>query len=222
MSNVKLLVSSLPNVGKTTLLQTLTDVLVVARDGKKYPFQQPHVNVPDFTSADQLIQLFFEKVEAYEERVGELPKTIAVDSISKILLDIEGYVLEQVKSYPYGKVNTEIKKVVDFIERDLSPNFNVILVSHALYNEDTVGYQLVNAGGSYGKKGGILSEVDEAIFLELKGSKRIVHFRNSKLASRTTVPVADLPDTLPVEDFDLQKHLDMLTKKQSRASEWSL
>lgn len=42
--------------------------------------------------------------------MGALPKTIAIDSISKILLDIEGYVLEQVKSFPYGKVNTEIKK----------------------------------------------------------------------------------------------------------------
>ena len=220
MSNVKLLVSSLPNIGKTTLLQSLTDVLVVARDGKRYPFAQPHVNVPDFTSADQLIDLIVEKVSAYEDKMGELPKTIAIDSISKILLDIEGYVLEQVKSFPYGKVNTEIKKVVDFIERDMAPNFNVVLVSHALYNEDVSGYSLVNAGGSYGKKGGILSEVDEAIFLELKGKNRIVHFRNSKMVSRTTT--ASLPDSMPVEEFDLQKHIDLLTEKQSKAEKWSL
>lgn len=152
-NNVKLLVSSLPNIGKTTLLQTLEDVLVIARDGKRYPFPQAHVNVPDFTSADELINLIVEKVEAYEDKMGKLPKTIAIDSISKILLDIEGYTLEQVKSFPYGKVNTEIKKVVDFIERDMAPNFNIVLVSHALYNEDVSGYALVNAGGSYGKKG---------------------------------------------------------------------
>jgi hypothetical protein len=155
MSNVKILVSSLPNIGKTTLLKDLTDVLVIARDGKKYPFEQPHVNVPDFTSAEQLIDLVVDKVEAYENKIGELPKTVAFDSISKILLDIEGYTLEQVKSFPYGKVNTEIKKVVDFIERDMVTNFNIVLVSHAMYNEDVSGYALVNAGGSYGKKGGM-------------------------------------------------------------------
>lgn len=220
MSNIKLLVSSLPNIGKTTLLKSLTDVLVIARDGKKYPFPQPHVNVCDFTSADQLIDIIVDKVEAYESKVGESPKTIAIDSISKILLDIEGYTLEQVKSFPYGKVNTEIKKVVDFIERDMVPNFNVVLVSHALYSEDVSGYSLVNAGGSYGKKGGILSEVDEAIFVELKGKKRIVHFRNSKMVSRTTC--AELPESMPIEDFDLQKHIETLQAKQSDAEKWTL
>lgn len=221
MSKVKLLVSSLPNIGKTTLLQSLTDVLVVARDGKKYPFQQPHVNVPDFTKVQDLIDLVVDKIHLYEDKMGQLPETIAIDSISKILLDIEGYCLEQIKSFPYGQINSDIKKFVDFIERDLSPTFNVVLVSHAMINEETHGYQLVNAGGSYGKKGGILSEVDEAIFVELKGSKnRIVHFRNPKMASRTTV--AELPDNLPVEEFNLQNHLNTLMKKQSKATEWSL
>lgn len=220
MSNVKLLVSSLPNIGKTTLLQSLTDTLVIARDGKKYPFEQPHVNVPDFTSADQLIDLIVDKVSVYEEKLEKLPKTIAIDSISKVLLDIEGYTLEQVKSFPYGKVNTEIKKVVDFIEREMAPNFNIVLVSHALYNEDVSGYSLVNAGGSYGKKGGMLSEVDEAIFVELKSKKRIIHFRNSKMCSRTTM--ADLPETMPIEDFNLQKHIELLQAKQSKAEKWSL
>ena len=220
MSNVKLLVSSLPNIGKTTLLKSLTDTLIIARDGKKYPFEQPHINVPDFTSAEQFIDIIIDTVDKYEKKYEKSPKTIAIDSISKILLDIEGYTLEQVKSFPYGKVNTEIKKVVDFIERDMVPNFNIILVSHALYNEDVSGYALVNAGGSYGKKGGILSEVDEAIFVELKGKKRIVNFRNSKMCSRTTM--AELPETVPIEEFNLQEHLELLQHKQGKAEKWSL
>jgi len=220
MSNVKLLVSGITNSGKTSLLKTLTDVLVIARDGKKYPFEQPHVNIEDFTAADQLIDTIVEKVSVYEEKHKAMPKTIVIDSISKILLDIEGYVLEQVKSFPYGKVNSEIKKFVDFIERDMSGEFNIVLVSHALYNEDTAGYNLVNAGGSYGKKGGMLSEVDEAIFLEVKGKKRTIHYRNSKMAARTVM--SDLPDSVPLEEFDLQKHIELLENKQSKATEWSL
>lgn len=220
MSKSKLLLSALPNLGKTTLLQTLTDVLVIARDGKKYPFPQPHVNVPDFSSAEELIDLITAKIGEYEDKYDELPKTIAIDSMSKILLDIEGYCLATIKSFPYGVINTEIKKVVDFIERDLAPEFNVVMVSHAVYNEDTVGYTLVNAGGSYGKKGGLLSEVDEAIFMELKGKKRVIHYRNAKLASRTTM--GDLPDSIPEENFNLQEHLDLLNSKQSEVSEWSM
>lgn len=220
MSKVKLLVSSLPAIGKTTLLQSLTDVLVVARDGKQYPFPQAHVNVPDFDSIDQLIDLIVEKVEVYEDKIGQMPETIAIDSASKILLDIEGYVLEQVKSYPYGKVNTEIKKFVDFIERDMVPNFNVVIVSHALYNEDVSGYSLVNAGGSFGKKGGILSEVDEAIFLELKGKKRNIHYRNSRMCARTTC--AELPDFESADEFSLQEHIELLKSKHGEAKEWSL
>lgn len=217
---IKLLVSGLPAMGKTTLLQTLENVLVIARDGKKYPFPQAHVNVPDFSSAEELIDLICAKVEAYEEKVGDLPEIIAIDSISKILLDIEGYTLEQVKSFPYGKVNTEIKRVVDFIERDLAETFDVVLVSHAIYSEDTVGYALVNAGGSYGKKGGILSEVDEAIFVELKGKSRVIHFRNPKMAARTTMK--DLPDSQPEKGFNLMKHIKLLKTKQNKAASWSL
>lgn len=209
-----------PNIGKTTVLQTLTDVLVFARDGKKYPFPQPHYNVPDFTSADQLIEMFTNKVEQYNEKMGKYPETIVIDSISKILLDIEGYVLSTVKSFPYGVINTEIKKFVDFVERDLADAFNVVLVSHVLYDEDTVGYKLVNAGGSWGKKGGILSEVDQAIFIELKGKKRIVHYRNPKMASRTTI--TELPDTVPMEEYNLQEHLDLINSTGTEVAEWSL
>ena len=220
MSKTKLLISGLPAIGKTTLLQSLDKVLVIARDGKKYPFEQAHVNVEDFTSVEHLIDLIVDKVGAYEKKIGEMPKYIVIDSISKILLDIEGYVLEQVKSFPYGKVNSEIKKFVDFIERDLTPSFNVVLVSHALYNEDTVGYSLVNAGGSYGKKGGILSEVDESIFIELKGKKRVIHYRNAKMAARTTME--DLPDSVDGESFNLKDHLELLQTKQNKASAWTL
>jgi len=220
MAKAKILISGLPNIGKTTILQTLTDVLVIARDGKKYPFPQPHVNIPDFDTAEELIDIITTKIEAYEDKMGVLPKTIVIDSLSKILLDIEGNVLARVKSYPYGVVNTEIKLIVDFIERDLADVFNIVLVSHAIYDEDTVGYKLVNAGGSWGKKGGILSEVDQACFIELRGKKRILHYRNPKLAARTTI--ADLPDSIPLEEFNLQKHLDLLTNEQEQVEEWSL
>ena len=177
--------------------------------------------MPDFSSAGEFIGLVVQKVNAYEKKMGQLPEIIVFDSISKVLLDIEGYVLEKVSSYPYGKVNTEIKKIVDFIEKDICAAFDVVLVSHAMYDEETASYKLVNAGGSYGKKGGMLAEVDEAIFIELKGKKRNIHYRNSKMLGRTTEP--SLPDNEELtEDFSLQKHIEILREKQSVTEEWSI
>ena len=220
MHNIKILVAALPAIGKTSLLENLKDTLVIARDGKKYPFAQPHVNVGDFTSVDQLIDIITEATGLYEDKMGALPKIVAIDSMSKILLDIEGYCLATIPAFPYAKINTEIKKFVDFIETELTEAFTVVLVSHALYNEDVSGYSLVNAGGSYGKKGGILSEVDESVFIQLKGAKRVIHYRNPKMCARTTVK--SLPDNVPIEEFDLGDHIEMLQNRQSKAAEWTL
>lgn len=218
MAKAKLLISGLPNSGKTTLLQTLTDVLVIARDGKKYPFPQPHVNVPDFTLAQEVIDIIVDKINAYEDKFGKLPETIVIDSISKLLLDIEGSCLARIASFPYGEVNKEIKLLVDFIERDLADSFNVVMVSHAISDEE--GTRLVNAGGSWGKKGGMLSETDQAIYVDVKGKKRTIWFRNNKLVSRTTLE--DLPDSIPLEEFNLQQHIDLLTETQTNVEEWSI
>ena len=214
----KLLLSGAPNSGKTSLLQTLTDVLVIARDGKRYPFKQPHVNVPDFTFAQEVIDLITEKIGVFEEKTGDLPKTIVIDSVSKMFLDIEGSCIARIHSFPYGEVNKEIKLLVDFIERDLAEAFNIVMVSHSMTDDD--GTKLVNAGGSFGKKGGILSETDEAIYLDIKGKKRTVHLRNNRLVSRTTV--ADSPDSIPLEEFNLQEYVEMLNEKQNDVKEWSL
>ncbi len=219
MSTTKLLISGLPNSGKTTLLQDLTDVLVFARDGKKYPFEQPHVNVPDFDYVGEILELMEDKINAYKAKYGKYPKTLVIDSLSKMLLDIEGSILEKVKSFPYGQINTEIKRLVGFLE-DISEQFNIIMVSHAMLDADTDTYNLVNAGGSWGKKGGILSEVDQAIFVEIKGKKRTIHLRNPKMASRTTLK--DLPDKVDGADFNLQKHIDTLLEKQQSANIFSL
>jgi len=214
----KLLLSGAPNSGKTSLLQSLENVLVIARDGKRYPFPQPHVNVPDFTLAQEVIDLIVDKINAYEEKMGKLPETIAIDSVSKLFLDIEGSCIARINSFPYGEVNKEIKLLVDFIERDLADAFNVVMVSHTMTDEE--GTKLVNAGGSFGKKGGILSEVDQAIYLDVRGKKRTIHYRNNKLVSRTTLDT--LPDSVSLEDFNLQEHIDLLNSTNASVAEWAI
>lgn len=213
---VKILISSMPNSGKTTLLQTLTDVLVFSHDGKVYPFPQPHKNINDFGTVDNLIEIIQSTIGQYQDKYGKFPETIAIDSISKVLLTIEGNVLERIASFPYGVINTEIKKLMDFLEVEIAPNVNLVFVSHAM--KDDGGLCLVNAGGSWGKKGGVLSEVDQAVFIEIKGNKRVLHHRSPKFLSRTTL--TDIPDSLDVEDYSLQKHIDMLKDVHIEAEEF--
>jgi hypothetical protein len=206
------------NAGKTTLLKTLKDVFIISRDGKKYPFPQPHYNVPDFKDVDELIDGIVEKINMYEEKFGELPKIIAIDTISKILLDIEAGILEKVADFPYGKIGAEVSKFVHFIERDLVENFDVIVLSHAMYDEKLKRYVAVNPGGSYKNRGGFLSEVNEAIFIEALGEKRTVYFRNVKRCSRTLCD--DFPEKMLLEDFTLQSHIEKLRELNTDTEEW--
>ena len=132
------------------------------------------------------------------------------------------YLIKMLSRFPTS-MNTEVPiktSTIYFIESNLADNFNVILVSHAMHDKDTDTFNLVNAGGAWGKKGGVLSEVDQAIFVEIKGKKRVVHLRNPAMAARTTM--ADMPDKVAGEDFSLQDHLDLLSKSQDTASSFAL
>lgn len=218
--SAKILIVGLPMTGKTTLLQSLEEVFVIAHDGKKYPFLQPHTNINVFANVDELISVINEKLGVYmDKNDGKLPKTIAFDSVSKIFLTIEGNCLATVKSFPYGVVNTEIKKFVDYIENELvSRGINVVLVSHAMNDEESGAFKLVNAGGSYAKKGGFLSEVDHSVFVEAKSNKRIVHYRSLKFISRTTLH--DLPDNVPSTEYNLQEHINKINAVKEQATEF--
>ena len=228
MAGIKILVSGTPNSGKTTLMQSLDDVFVIARDGKRYPFAQPHVNISQMVHkkngpsvVDTLINTVNEKLGVYVEKFGKLPETIVWDSISKIFLDIEASVSMVVTSFPYSVINAEISKLVNYIENELiARDINVIIVSHANWDEATGVYKLVNAGGAYGKKGGFLSEVDNAIFVEAKKNKRVVHHRSLQFISRTLSP--DLPDTEQVTDYNLKKHLEVLKHMSNNAAAFEL
>jgi hypothetical protein len=73
---------------------------------------------------------------------------------------------------------------------------------------------------SFSKRGGFLAEVDQAIFIEVKNNKRILHFRSTKFPARTLTD--ELPDSLPVEDFNLQNHIELLNNKSTFVDDFAL
>ena len=222
MPGVKLLISGLPNVGKSTLIKDLNaeDTLLISRDGKKSPLKLPKKTIEDFLNADDLITQITEGITSYIAKFDKNPGTIVIDSISKIFLDIEVKTLATVKSFPYGVINTEISKIMDFLEHQIAPMCNLVMISHAQLNSDTNAYDLVNAGGSWGKKGGAISEVENAIFIELKGSKRIIHFKTHKMLSRSLID--SLPESMPSDEFNLQQYIDLVASEIDESESYEL
>ena len=216
----KLLISALPNAGKTSLLKGLKDSLVIANDGKQFPFHQPHINISEVTSASGFIAEIDAGLDAYNNKFGNYPKIVVIDSISKVLLDIESYYVSTISSFPYGQIGKDITELMSYIENELVKNgCSVIFVSHAMKDDD--GYfKLVTSGGAAGKRGGVIADVDNAIYIEIKGKKRVIHYKNPKLLARSLNE--DLPEFVPIEDFNLQDYMDNLIANDNTVDEWSL
>jgi len=218
---VKILISAEANGGKTTLTKNLKNSLVISHDGKRYPFAVPHVLVPSFDSTEELIKTTIEKIEAYNEKFNEYPDTIVFDSVSKIFDTLYTKCNEKHKGFTiYSELDKEIVAFTTFIEESLiASNMNVVLISHALYDADTAKFNLVGKG-SFAKRGGFLAEVDEALFIEVKSNKRVLHFRSPKLPARSLQE--DLPDNTSVEDFNLQDHIEKLAGQANAVDAYQL
>lgn len=216
---VKLLVSGVSNSGKTSLLSSLEDAFVISHDGKNFPFPIPHANIAAFDSADGFIKLITEKLQAYKAKFNKLPATVAIDSISKIFDTLYDNCSTKFTGFKvYSELDSEIHKFTEYIQNVLIANgMNVVILSHAIYDADTTNYNLVGKG-SYAKRGGTLSEVDYAIFLETKNNKRIVHHRSTKFPARTLLNT--VPDSQPVEEFNIQDYINELSKVKDSVAEY--
>lgn len=218
---VKLLISAEANSGKTTLTKNLKNALVISHDGKRYPFPVPHVMIPTFDNVNALIDTVVDKVEAFKDKFGNYPETIVFDSVSKIFDTIHSNCNEKFKGFTiYSELDKEVVAFTSFIENSLiASGMNVVLISHALYDADAAKYNLVGKG-SFAKRGGFLAEVDEGIFIEVKSNKRILHFKSPKFPARSLQE--ELPESMPVEEFNLQQHIDMLAGNASDVDNYAL
>lgn len=220
MPGAKILITGLANSGKTSLLKSLENCLVVSRDGKPFSLPLPHFNVPDFTDINEMLGLVDSKIEAYKDKFGEYPRTIAFDSVSRIFSDIETNCSRRFSGFDIWKhVNSEIDTFVDYINSILSEDVNIILIAHAVWDEKA-GKFVETCKGSFAKTGGFLSTVDYAINIDVKGKKREITHRGIGLA-RTLLD--DLPDKQDVSEFNLQDYVNKIAEKTNEVAEqWSL
>ena len=218
---IKLLISAESNSGKTTLTKDLKDSLVVSHDGKKYPFPVPHVLIDSFSTTEELINTVNDKIVIYKEKFGEYPKNVVFDSVSKIFDTLLDKCNEKHTGFKiYSELNKEIHAFTEYVEHTLiASDINVILISHALYDADQAKYNLIGKG-DFQKRGGFLAEVDQALFIETKNNKRIIHFRSTKFPARTLRN--DDPDSVNVSEFSLQDYVTTLSEEQETVDEYAL
>lgn len=216
----KLLISGESNSGKTTLTKGMADTLVISHDGKPYPFQNPHSLLTDASEASKITEFVNAKVMGYKDKFGAMPKVIVFDSVSRIFESLyENCNAKYSGFHVYSKLDTQIKEFASLLEDILPSGINVIILSHAIWNGETSKYELVGKG-SFNKVGGFLGVVDEAIFVETKNDKRILHFRSTKFPARTLS--TELPDSCEVSKFNLLEHLTFLEAQSTAAAEFTI
>jgi hypothetical protein len=218
---IKTLISGEAGAGKTTLIKDLKDALLLSHDGKRPNVKIPNVYVTTFSSVVELIGVLNEKIEAYNTKYGDYPKVIVIDSISRVYETIYNNCSAKFSGFAiYSNMDSEIKLLNDYIENTLiASGMDVVVISHALYDPETQQYNLVGKG-SFSKLGGYYAVVDEGLFCERKSNKRVVHYRSNKLPARTLI--SSFPDSVDVNDFNMETYIETLRESQSTADSFAL
>lgn len=221
MPGIKLGIVALENSGKTTIISTIKDALVVSTDNKAFTGKVPHFRYSTYNGIDDLLGTISSKIETYGEKYGKLPRTLVIDSVTHLASAMEKYMNEKYTGFNiWSNLSKDILAFNGYLEDTIIPEgINVVFTSHCQFDKDTSKYAIA-APGSFGKNGSWLSVTDNAVFLEVKGTKRSVHHTNSKFPCRSNLE--GIPESVDVADYDLNEHITALESAVSDSEEFVL
>jgi len=220
MAGIKLGIIATENSGKTTLIGKLQDALVMSTDNKAFKGKVAHFRYNYYDGIDDFINTATEKIEAYNDKYGNYPKTFIVDSVTHLQSNMEKWANEKFTGFNiWSNLGKDILAINDFLEDIVAQGMNVVITAHTQYDADTAKYK-INSPGQFGKNGSWISVLDEAVFIEVKGNKRILHYKTMKFPCRTLQE--GLPESIPLDEFDINKHVELLENASTESEEWSL
>ena len=218
---IKFMVVAQEAVGKTTLVSQVEDALLVSTDNKAFTGKVPHYRYSSYQGVEHFTDTLVEKLEAYKEKYDKYPKTVIIDSITHLQNNMERWANDKFTGFNiWSNLSKDILAINAFFEEELVPaGINVVITAHTQYDPDTAKYK-INSPGSFGKNGSWLSVVDEAVFIEEKGNKRILHYRTMKFPCRTRNE--DLPEHIELKDFSINDHIQLLEDSITESEEFRL
>lgn len=218
---IKLLISGFENTGKSTLASKIDNAMVVNFDRKEYGFPVPHMNITEYSGIDHLIDTINEKLGVYQDKMGQLPTTVVLDTVTQFYSTMQAFNDNNFKNFDIHKNNNrDTLNLNAYVEDVLIANgVNVVIVAHAIFDPDTARH-IIPATGQFGKAGSWMSVVNDAIFIEKKTGKFIIHQKSMKYPCRTTL--TDIEDAVDSTEYDINKHIAKLTASKVEAVEFKL
>ena len=221
MPGIKLGIIALENSGKTTIISTIEDALVVSTDNKAFTGKIPHFRYSTYEGLDHFLGTITEKIEAYVTKFSKVPRTLVIDSVTHLANNMEKYWNDKATGFAvWGGLGKDILGFNSYLEDFIIPEgINVVFTSHCQFDKDTSKY-VIAAPGNFGKNGSWLSVTDNAIFLEVKGGKRTVHHTNNKFPCRSNL--SEIPESQPTEEYNINDHITALEAVTAESEEYVL
>jgi hypothetical protein len=221
MAAIKLLISGFENTGKSTMASKINNAMVVNFDRKEYGFPVPHMNITEYSGIEALIDTINLKLGAYQEKFGKLPETLVLDTVTQFYSTMQRYNGDTYKGFDEHKANNkDTLNLNAYIEDVLIANgVNVVIVAHTMYDADTARH-IIPATGQFGKAGSWISVVNDAVFIEKKSGKYLIHQKSMKFPCRTTL--TELEDSVDSTNYDINDHIAKLTASKLEAEEFVL
>ncbi len=207
---IKLLLCGLENSGKTTLTSHITDSMVIVVDNKHYPFKKPHYRVDEYDGIVDFKNVLISKVKAYKTKFGVLPKTIVIDTITKMYELMYLWSEENFKGFDkFNSISRETLLLNNIIEKTIiTKGINVVIVAHVQYDQNTSKY-IVPAVGKFKDTGSWMSVVDEASYVHILGNERYISHKELKYPCRSTL---DMEASQLLDKYDINDHIGRLTE----------
>ena len=231
---IKMLVTGMENSGKTTLISKITPpAFVLNADKKDFLFEIYHADMKKFTGLNPLKEAVISKLEAIKEKHGQYPNAFIVDTITKLYGMIEIYCSSKFTQNGYEKFtqkNQTTDLLDDFISETTSKfDIDLILVSHVQYDNNLKTYT-IPASGAFGKAGGWLARVNEAIYINK--ANRTIFARSNEFPARTMLTNEELVEMgatnnrgevyFEDENFDINKYIAKIKSRKSASDEFKI
>ena len=113
--------------------------MVVNFDRKEYGFKVPHINIKNYTGLDIMIGQINEKLSVYQEKMGSLPKTIVLDTVTQFYSTMQSFNNSRYKGFDiHSSNNKDTLGLNAYVEDVLIANgINVIIVAHTTFDSET-------------------------------------------------------------------------------------